>query len=216
MSFLAAATTVIWGLALFFGLRVFARGSWLVRLRRLLVTIGCAALGMLCATLLVVGRAFGAFVGETLVATVTTQRAAPNEFLLTYRPAQQPGAAGARTVSLLGDQWMISGGIVKWHPWLTALGLPSYHKPLRLSGQFSRADQHRSRPPSVEVLEPRVDRLWEWFYRADPYLPFVEAVYGSAAYVYVEPDWVQDVYVTPSGYLIKRAGKALRLPSARL
>ena len=216
MSFLATATTVIWGLALLSGLRVFARGSWLTRLRRLLMTVGCAALGMLCATLLVVGRAFGSFAGETLVATVTTQRTAPNEFLLTYRPAQPSGEAGARTVSLRGDQWMISGGIVKWHPWLTALGLPSYQKPLRLAGQSSRAKSTGNAPAAAVELEPGVDRIWEWLYRVDPYLPFVEAVYGSAAYVYVEPDRIQEVYVTPSGYLIKRAGKAPRLPPARL
>jgi len=28
--------------------------------------------------------------------------------------------------------------------------------------------------------------------------------------VYVEPERIQEVYVTPSGYLIKRAGKAGR------
>ena len=210
------AVAVIWLLALLCTLSVFARGNWLVRLRRLFVAAVLVVLGTLCATLLVVGRAFGSFAGETLVATVTTQRTAPNEFLLTYRPAQPPGEAGARTVSLRGDQWMISGGIVKWHPWLTALGLPSYQKPLRLAGQSSRQPSTGSASSAVVVLEPGVDRVWEWFYRADPYLPFVEAVYGSAAYVYVEPDRIQEVYVTPSGYLIKRAGKAPRSPPAHL
>lgn len=181
-----------------------------MRLRRGLAAMGWAALGVLCAALLMLGRAFRSFAGETLVATVTTQRVAPNEFVLTYRPAEGPRETGARTVSLQGDQWMISGGIVKWHPWLTAVGLPSYHKPLRLTGQSSRATSPGGSVSVVEVLEPGVDRFWEWLYRADPYLPFVEAVYGSAAYVYVEPDWIQAVYVTPSGYLIKRAGKVTR------
>jgi len=209
VSFLAVATIVLWGLALACGIRVFQRGSVLVRLRRALAAIMCAALGTGCAALLVLVQAFGSFTSETLVAAVTTQRTSPDAFVLTYHPAEWPVEVEGRTVSLEGDQWMISGGIVKWHPWLTALGLPSYHKPLRLSGQFSRAEQHRSRPPSVEVLEPGVDRVWEWFYRADPYLPFVEAVYGSAAFVYVEPGVTQEVYVTPSGYLIKRAGKVI-------
>lgn len=189
---------------------MFGRGSVLVRLRRGLVALVCAALGMACAALLVLAHAFGSFAGETLVATVTTQRTSPDAFILTYHPAEWPVEVEGRTVSLEGDQWMISGGIVKWHPWLTMLGLPSYQKPLRLSGQFSRAEQQRRRPPSVEVLEPGVDRLWEWCYRAAAYLPFVEAVYGSAAFVYVEPGVTQEVYVTPSGYLIKRAGKAGR------
>jgi len=204
MSFLAVATGGVWGLALLFGIRALQRAGWGVRLRRGLAALACAGLGVLCGTLLVLVHAFGSFAGETLVATVTTRRVAPDEFVLTYHPAEWPAEVPGRAMSLQGDQWMISGGIVKWHPWLTALGLRSYHKPLRLSGQSSRAAQPGGRLTTVEVLEPGVDRFWEWLYRADPYLPFVEAVYGSAAYVYVEPDVTQEVYVTPSGYLIKR------------
>ena len=113
-----------------------------------------------------------------------------------------------RIFRLRGDQWTISGGIVKWHPWLTALGLRSYHKPSRVSGQFSELQRQRHNWPTVEALEPDTDRFWEVLYWADPYLPFVEAAYGSSAYVYVEPQWVQEVYVTPSGYLIKRVPKS--------
>jgi len=76
---------------------------------------------------------------------------------------------------------------------------------MRISGQFSRLDQQRARPPTVYPVGPLIDRVWEAFYRADPYLPFVEAVYGSSAYVYVEPGVAQEVYVTSSGYLIKRS-----------
>ena len=54
------------------------------------------------------------------------------------------------------------------------------------------------------VLEPGVDRVWEWLYRAEPSVPFIDAVYGSAAYVYVESGTIQEIYVTPSGYVIKR------------
>ena len=103
-------------------------------------------------------------------------------------------------------------------PLLTALGWKSYHRPMRLSGQFSSAAQQRSHLPTVSVLEPAViDRLWEGAYWADAYLPFVEAVYGSSAYVYVQPGLVQEIYVTPSGYLIKsprqeRAARQLRPP----
>ena len=148
-------------------------------------------------------HAFGSFAGETLVARVTTQRLSTGEFLFTYSPLEVD-AGTANTFRLRGDQWTISGGVVKWHPWLTALGLRSYHKPLRISGQFSRLDQQRAQPPTVYALTPGTDWFWEALYWADRYLPFVEAVYGSSAFVYVEPQTVQEVYVTPSGYLIKR------------
>jgi hypothetical protein len=94
---------------------------------------------------------------------------------------------------------------VKWHPWLTALGLPSYQAPLRISGRFSATRQQQAQPPTVHALRPDLDWFWEALYRADPYLPFVEAVYGSSAFVPVDAKALHEVYATSSGYLIKRA-----------
>jgi hypothetical protein len=186
------------------------------RLRRLLAAAVFTGLGMLGGSILILLQLFHAFVGEALVAHVTTRRLLADEFELTYTPLAalrahqaRAGAPGAKPIRirLRGDQWAISGGIVKWHPWLTVLGVPSYHKPMRLAGHFSDVAKQRAHPPTVHALEPTADRIWEALYRADPYLPFVDAVYGSAAYVYVEPNSVQEIYVTPSGYLIKRAQK---------
>jgi hypothetical protein len=164
-------------------------------------------------SILIILRLFHAFAGETLVATVTTRRLSPEEFELTYTiPAAQlppgvaakPPSSATQLVRLRGDQWAISGGIVKWHPILAAFGLKSYHKPMRLNGQFSDLRRQRSHLPTICALEPAVDWFWQGLYWSDQRLPFVEAVYGSSAYVYVEPQSVQEVYVTPSGYMIKR------------
>ena len=84
------------------------------------------------------------------------------------------------------------------------MGVRSYHQPRRLSGQCADLERQRAQPPTVYPLAPDVDWIWELAYRLDPYLPFVEAVYGSSAYAYVEAGVTQEVYVTPSGYLIKR------------
>ena len=204
MLFLTAATLIVWLLS-FWAVAGFLRGrGFLCKLKRLFLAAGLASLGVLLSLLLVVLQAFQTFSGESLIARVTTRRLTPEEFELVYTPMSAAGAGTAKTVHLRGDQWAISGGIVKWHPWLTALGLPSRHKPTWLSGQFSSLERQRARPPTVEPIEFAADRLWQAFYWADPYVPFVEAVYGSSAYVFVEPGSVHEVYVTSSGYLIKR------------
>ncbi len=215
MRFLALSTIIAWLLAAWWGVGALRGPGVASRLRRLLLALGCAGLGALLAMGLVFVRVAVAFSGETLVARVTTRRLSPQEFELTYIPASG-GETAVKTLRLRGDQWAISGGVVKWHPWLTALGLPSYHKPIRLSGQFADVAQQRAQAPTVYALEPGVDRVWEWLYRLDPYLPFVEAVYGSSAYAYAEPRATQDVYVTPSGYLIKRRRPAHAARSTRL
>lgn len=206
------AVCLAWLFALWGWIRVIRTHGLVNRFRYLFEAVIVTVISLVLSTIVVVLYAFQAFAGETLVARVSARQLAPMEFELTYQPAGSQASAGV-TAQLEGDQWMVSGGIVKWHPWLTMLGLKSYHKPLRLTGQFSRADLQRSHLPTLTLLAPEIDRFWEALYGADPYLPFVEAVYGSAAYAYVEPGVVQEIYVTPSGYLIKRAsGPAVLTP----
>lgn len=204
MSSLLAATSIMWLCCIWFGLRAFRIQGVVAKLTQVVGVVVCGTLGFLLGALLVCLHAFHMFAGETLVARVTSRPLSVQEFELTYLPVGR-GETAAAHIRLRGDQWSISGGIVKWHPWLTALGLSSYHKPLRLSGQFSSLKEQRSHLPTVYPLAPLADRIWEAFYWAAPYLPFIDAVYGSSASVYVEPSVVQDIYVTSSGYLIKRA-----------
>ena len=214
---LVAATALVWLIGLGCWIQVVRGRGLLLKFRHLIAASVVTIIGILLGACLVILHAFQMFSGETLVARVTSRRISPMQFELTYVPAGPHtkrasafgvGADGGseleRRVLLEGDQWSVSGGIVKWHPWLTFVGLPSYHKPMRLSGQFSDVAQQRAHLPTVEELSPELDRFWEALYWADPYLPFIEAVYGSAAYAYMEPGVVQEVYVTPSGYLIKR------------
>lgn len=172
------------------------------RLRRLLGACVCIAIGVALVSVGAVMHLFQVFSDETFVAEVSTRRLSPQVFELSYTPTKIP--VGTITVRMRGDQWAISGGIVKWHPWLAALGLKSYHKPIWVSGQFSKLEQQRSHLPTVYALTPEIDQFWETLYRADPYLPFIEAVYGSSAYAYADPGVTYDVYVTASGYMIRR------------
>ncbi|MBI4341215.1 MAG: hypothetical protein HY598_02915 [Candidatus Omnitrophica bacterium] len=202
MSVLVGATVVAWGMALW-RLIGLVRGPGLIgRLRRLFGMVFWAGLGLLLGAVLILRQCFLAFSGETLVARVTAQRLAPQRVELRYRP-MAPERPEVR-MELQGDQWAVSGGIVKWHPALALLGIKSYHRPMRLSGQFSDLQQQRTHLPTVYALQPHlVDRYWEGMYWVGRYLPWVEAVYGSSAYAYVEPGRVQEIYITPSGYIIK-------------
>lgn len=203
MTPLTVATIVLWCLSLWAVLSLGRSRGLLRKLRRLIIGVAGAAVASVLSLLLVFTHAFEAFSRETLVAEVRVQRLGPDAFELTYQPAGAEETT--QTFPLRGDQWAVSGGIVKWHPWLTALGLQGYHKPMRVAGRFADPAREQAAPPSVAVLHEGADRLWEWLYRAAPSLPFIEAVYGSGAYVYAEPNVVAELYVTPSGYLIKRS-----------
>jgi hypothetical protein len=202
MPLLILATLFVWGVTLWCVVRL-VRGPELGRrVRALLGAIAGTSLGSLLIMLLVVIRAFQSFSGETLVARITMRKLAPHEFELTYAPSDV--TAPVITVPLRGDQWAVSGGIIKWHRWLTALGLRSYHRPTRLAGQFSSLAKQRAQPPTVYAIADDRDWMWERVYWIAPYLPLIDAAYGSSAYVYMEPRATFELYVTPSGYLVKR------------
>ncbi len=203
MRWLLFSTLIVWLIALWH-LRNLLRVKGVLGAIRQLVSLAIWGGAGACLTaVILVLHLFQAFSGETLAATVTTRRVSPEEFELVYAPQGEPQPLPP--IRLRGDQWSVSGGIIKWHPWLLVTGVRSYHRPMRLSGQFSDLERQRTIPPTVHALAPAADRFWEAVYWMGPSLPFVEAVYGSAAYAYVEPGRVQEVYVSPSGYLIKRA-----------
>ena len=182
------------------GLGALKQPGFFALLRGGLVGLVCLSAGLLCLAL----RSFEAFTSSTVVAEVRCQWVGPKTFNLTFVQLGNGVRQAPQTFRLRGDQWVISGGIVKWHPWLTALGLSSYHKLTRISGRFANLEEERRAPPTAFDLNGGADRIWWWFYRLDPFLPFVEATYGSAAFVPVEPTMLADVLVTSSGYLIQR------------
>lgn len=218
MTILLISTLIVWLIAIATLLHAVKASGLASRLKLLAAASIWMLLGALMAGGLILLQLFQAFAGETLIAQAVATKRSPAQFELVYTPlgSGPPGAVATasseRTKHLIleGDQWAISGGIIKWHPWLTGLGVRSYHKPMRLSGQFADVAQQRAHLPTVYALEPAADRVWELFYRLDRYLPFVEAVYGSSAYVYVEPNVAYEIYVTPSGYLIKRKARRTR------
>ena len=189
---------------LWVGFGAFRDVGLLVKLRRLVVGVGFLAVGSLCLALTIALRAFEAFATSREVAEVRCQWVGPKEFELSYTAIRDDEPQAPKTFRLRGDQWSISGGVVKWHPWLTALGLPSYHKPTRISGRYANTAEEIAAPPTAFDLDGPIDPVWWWFYRASPFLPFVETTYGSAAFTYVNPAVVLEVDVTPSGYLVTR------------
>ena len=207
MIFLMLSTIIAWVLCVGCFLGVVKTRGLLRQLQGIVIAVGFGAVAVLLSSLLAVLRACEAFSGETLVARVSARWVGPDEFELTYLPAGRPSME-ARRARLHGDQWAVSGGVVKWQSWLTVLGWPSYHKPMRLEGRFAQAERMQTYLPSVALLAPEPDRLWVWWFRYGSRLPFVETVYGSAAYVFVEPQRLAEIYVTPSGYLIKRRPRA--------
>ncbi len=167
-------------------------------------------------------RVYEVFTRETLVARVWCERTdRPDRFHLWYEPIGTPTwwltvdrwqDQQWRRYTLVGDQWAIEGEFVKWRSPLTLLGFQPLHKPTRLSGRYSDVRQQTAHQPTAHALNGGVDWLWRFLYIAARHWPGAEAIYGSGAYVAVEPGVEYGVYVTTSGYLIKRTVPVPNVP----
>lgn len=207
---LVVCTLLVWLVAVACLYSAFVQKGWVRKGKRLIVALVCICIGIyLLFFTAFIHYSFQPFASEKVVAHVSVDWLGPGEFELTYTPAGDP-AALAQSIQLRGDQWIITGGIVKWHPLLAFFGIrKSYHKPMRLGGQFSGIKRHRSELPSIHNLSPDVDRFWKALYRADPYLPFIDVVYASSAFILVEPYRIGEIYVGPSGYFMKWQGSSI-------
>ena len=193
---------VLWGAVLLLIYGALRGPGFVRRFKRGLEAALVACLACALTAVLAFLHIFQAFAGETLVADVRIRPLSQERFELTYQPTGAQDT-DARSFELQGDQWIVTGGIVKWHPIFTSFGWKSYHRPMRIGGQYADVARQNTAPPSVHALSPRTDEFWEALYRIQGRLPFVEAVYGSGAYAYAEAGVRYQIYVTPSGYLIK-------------
>lgn len=167
-----------------------------------ILCLGAAALGGLFLAL----RSYQVFAEQALVAEVRCEAApagSSHQFLLRLRQIRGGRQDSWQEFPMHGEQWMVSGEILKWHPWLNWLGLRSCHKLTRLSSRYLQARDELSRSRSAYDLNAGTTRLWRWLHRMGNRLPGVEAVYGNAAYTPARPGGRWGVYATLSGYLIK-------------
>ncbi|MBI3615797.1 MAG: hypothetical protein HY211_04680 [Candidatus Omnitrophica bacterium] len=177
----------------------------MIRLRTFFWIVACAiALGAL--GLLLGLRSYQVFTQEELVAVVRCQapsNRSTDEFLLEFTPVTDGIRGSSRKLPIRGDQWMVGGDILKWHPWLNWIGFKNCHKLTRINSRYLKIEAERERPKSAYELNGGTSPLWLFLYRFGRCIPFVEAVYGNASYTMAQPGSQWGVYVTLSGYLVK-------------
>lgn len=85
---------------------------------------------------------------------------------------------------LRGDEWQIDARLLKWHGLAELLGFDTAYRLDRISGRYTSIDDERSLPRTVYALHlpERVD-LWTLTQRYHAWVPWIDALYGSAAFL---------------------------------
>jgi hypothetical protein len=111
-----------------------------------------------------------------------------------------------------GDDWQIDARVLKWRAPANVLGFDTVYRLERISGRYADIERERNEPRTVYALHPE-DRIDTWaLVRAwHDRLPWVDALYGSAAYVPMADGAAYEVSVSQSGLVARPLNGEARL-----
>jgi hypothetical protein len=118
---------------------------------------------------------------EKPIAVLSTRQLGPQQYRVTVRELPDNKVTD---YYLKGDEWQIDARILRWEPALQLLGLNTLYRLERLNGRYHQIDDELNRPRTVYSLsnEQGLD-LWTLVQNYQQWLRWIDAYYGSAAYL---------------------------------
>jgi len=172
---------------------------------RTLLGLLLVALGVLEGTITVGIQGYRALSREDLAARISVRPYAPQRFRATL---SFPDGREA-SYSLSGDEIYVDARILKWHALANLLGLTTAYELDRIGGRYREMEQERSAPRTIYPLgRGKPVDLFALRKRYTFLEPFVDAEYGSAAFVPVGEPADLELRVSPTGLLIRPASGA--------
>ncbi len=105
---------------------------------------------------------------------------------------------------LRGDEWQLDARILKWHGIAFLFGFDTVYRLDRLSGRYRDIAQERTAERTVYSLgEDRGLDLWTIVQKHGRWLPWVDAVYGSATYMPMVDRGSYNVLISTTGLLTR-------------
>lgn len=180
-----------------------------LRRRRVAAAGGHGTLGLAFLAISAVGAAvalnlqgYERLTHEQRAAELEFRRLGPQRFHATVIDLSTGSTQG---YELNGDEWQMDARILKWRGMATLLGLDTRYRLERLSGRYRDIEQERSDRRSVHALAPRSELdAWALGRRLERWMPWLDAYYGSAAYLPMADGARFQISVTQSG-LVGRA-----------
>jgi hypothetical protein len=142
---------------------------------------------------------------ETLLATLEARQLGPQRF--NVRIDYPDGSH--RNVGLAGDQWQLDARVIKWEPRAVMLGAPALYRLDRISGRYANtAQESESERSAVALDESNPFDLLDLKRRFPRWLPWIDADYGSAAYLPLVDGGSYTISLAPAGGLVARPADA--------
>jgi hypothetical protein len=136
---------------------------------------------------------------ESKVAEISFQEIGPRHFGSTLKSKNK-----IEILDLRGDDWQIDARVLKWRGMALLFGFDALYRLDRLSGRYREIDQEKTAPRTVYSLsEGKGLDLWLMAKKYKRWIPWVDALYGSATYLPMIDGASYTVFVSPAGLLAR-------------
>jgi hypothetical protein len=159
--------------------------------------VGALALGALSATLMHYRR----LAQDETVAHITLRQLEPQRYA-----ARLDTADGRhRSFELRGDEWQLDARVLRWRVPALLAGAPNLYRLERLSGRYGDIKQEREAARSVhDLAADAFPDLWTLRRQFPGVLDFVDADFGSAAYLPMLDGARYEIALGPRGGMVAR------------
>lgn len=174
---------------------------------RALLCVICLALTLLLGGSGYALRGYRLLSGEAPVVDIDAHILSPQRWALTLTWPD----GSTRQVELAGDDWRIEAVVLKWKLPALLAGLPPLYRLDRLSGRYDDPAQELSAPRTVISFDQAgAFDLLSLKRRYPQWLPEVDTVYGSGAYLPLVDQGHYRISLMRTGALVARPDEATR------
>jgi hypothetical protein len=112
---------------------------------------------------------------------------------------------------LRGDEWQVDARVLKWRAFANLVGFDTAYRLERIGGRYTNIEEERAQPRTVYALNTagRVDP-WELIHRYHSWVPWMDALYGSATYLPMSDGALYEIKVSQSGLVARPLNQAAR------
>lgn len=116
-----------------------------------------------------------------------------------------------QSFELRGDEWQVDARVLKWRGLANVVGFDTIYRLERIAGRYRDVESERRAPRTVHALnEPARIDAWELARRHRTYVPWVDALFGSAAFLPMADGALFEVRVSQSGLVARPLNQAGR------